>query len=180
MHHLIQKLNISDQSKIYFNSLELYDIIKDPIVLSDKATDIDECLANHWSFNVDLKYCDKDDLKAFYQAIIENRKSYLLANKIDLKMIFYAWCDNLPGNLNFSIIPQNWSKLPKGKELPFGCTINKVESLDKIIEDFTNHPHQGVIKLDSLQIDSLQKVDHDEDDEDDLSKYVLNVWSCIL
>lgn len=176
LHPLIEELVIPQKVKNYFNKLELYDIIEDPIVFSSDSEDIDECRANCWSFKLELKYCSPGDIKVFYQAVMKARKQYLLNNNINIQMIFYTWYEDISGNFYFSLIPTNWPKLRPGKELPFGCTIKKVDSLDIIIEEFINDPYKGKIPL-----NELKDVDpNEEDEEEDLSNYTLNVWSIIL
>jgi len=92
-------------------------------------------------------------------------------------MIFYTWYDDMSGNFYFSLIPINWTKLPEGKELPFGCIINKVEFLDDIIEEFVNDPYKGVIPISSLvDVDPLEK----DDEEYVENTHVRNIWSIIL
>ena len=84
----------------------------------------------------------------------------------------------MSGNFYFSLIPINWSKLPKGKELPFGCIINKVKSLDDIIEEFVNDPYKGVIPISSLiYVDPSEEEDEEENIE---NTHVQNIWSIIL
>jgi hypothetical protein len=64
IHPSIRKLNISEKAKVYFNKLEFYEIIEDPIVLSTKDNRINEYSENRWSFRVDynFKLCTKKDL----------------------------------------------------------------------------------------------------------------------
>ena len=84
---------------------------------------------------------------------------------------------HMSGNFYFSLIPINWTKLPEGKELPFGCIINKVEFLDDIIEEFVNDPYKGVIPISSLvDVDPLEK----DDEENVENTHVRNIWSIIL
>jgi len=58
-------------------------------------------------------------------------------------MVFYTWYDPMSGNFYFSIIPKNWSKLLPDQELPFGCTVNKVNKLECIISNFVNDPYKS-------------------------------------
>jgi hypothetical protein len=177
IHPLIQELNLSNKTKAYFNKLEFYEIIEDDIILSDEFNDLDEALKNRWSFGVDLRYCTADDLKVFYEAIINSRRKFLKEKNIAQQMIFYTWYDGMSGNFYFSIIPQDWNKLPPGKELPFGGIINKVESVDDIIEEFVNDKYKGVIPMDEFEtVDSFEELDY----EDYTSNFTLNVWSTTL
>lgn len=175
IHPLIDKMNISDNVKYYFNKLKFDEIIKDDIVLSNPAKEVNECLQNRWSFAVDFKYCNMNDLLVLYQSIIDSRRDYLIQNKIEIKMIFYTWYDSMSGNLNFSLIPQNWSKLLPDQELPFGCAVNKVNKLADIILNFINDPYKGAIPIDEFKVGDLQ-----DDDDDDQTEHILDVWSIIL
>jgi len=79
IHPLIEELDISNKVKRYFNKLEFYEIIEDYIVFSDKLKEIDEARANCWSFKVELKFCEINDIKAFYLAIISARRKFCCA-----------------------------------------------------------------------------------------------------
>ena len=94
-------------------------------------------------------------------------------------MIFYTYYDYMSGGFYFSIIPKNWFQLPEGKELPFDCVINKVETLDAIIDKFVSDPCKGVILLSETVL--VDPSEEDEDDEGDFkNSYVLDVWSTVL
>lgn len=172
IHPIIKKLNISNKAKAYFNKLEFYEIIEDPIILSTHDNQRNEATENRWSFKVDrnLKYYKKEELKTFYKAIISSRAQYLVTNHPSVNMIFYTWYDDMSGNFYFSLISAI-------KSLPFGCTVNKVDFLDDIIQEFIDGPYKGVIPMNEL-IDVTNVVE--EDEEDDIKKYILNVWSVIL
>jgi hypothetical protein len=179
IHPLIENINISEKVKRYFNCLEFYEIIEDAIVLSTISHEVDECEENRWSFGVDLKYCNTKDLLAFYQSVMDARRQYLILENIKTKMIFYTWYDPMSGYFYFSIIPANWSKLLPGQELPFGCTVNKVDKLENIISNFINDPYKGIIPMDQLKEISLSEALKSEDEEDP-KQYILDVWSITL
>ena len=178
IHPLIQKLQISDRAKRHFHELELYEIIEDKVFLSNKDHEVDEAMENYWRFQVDFKYCSDKEILAFYQSVIQARSQYLIKNTIKEKMIFYAWYDAQSGNLCFSIIPQNWKKLHLDQTLPFGCTINQVDSLNKIIEKFVQDEYKGTIPLNDLEDIDLSQEDAFQ--EDDPKNYILDVFSMIL
>ena len=92
-------------------------------------------------------------------------------------MVFYTWYDEMSGNFYFSIIPKNCPKLLPGQELPFGCTVNKVDQLEDIISNFVNDLYKGRIPM-----DELEEVDPSDDyvDEEDPKKYILDVWYKLL
>lgn len=175
IHPLIDLIDVSDEVKLYFTKLEFYEIIEDKIEFSTPSQEIDECRKNQWSFGVDLEHCNAEDIALFYKSVISGRRKYLSDNNIHTKMIFYTWYDPMSGNFYFSLIPENWSKLPSGQELPFGCTVNKVNDLEDIISNFINDPYKGIIPM-----DELVEVSEDDDEEDDPKKYILDVWSIIL
>lgn len=175
IHPLINELNVSGRTKSYFNQLELYDILEDPMICTDEDG-VDECIENRWSFGVELDYCNKEEIYEFFQSVIKSRQKFLQDNKIKIPMVFYTWYDEMSGNFYFSTIPENWSKLRKGKDLPFGCDINKVKTLNDIIDNFIHDEYKGVIPFDEFEI-----VDSSEDDEDDSEpEYTLDVWSTRL
>jgi hypothetical protein len=170
-------MNVSSQVKRYFHRLEFYEILEDPIILSDESREINECRENRWSFGVNLNRCNKGDILAFYHAIIDARRKYINEHKIKTKLVFYTWYDPMAGNFYFSIIPQDWPELDPGQEFPFGSTVNKVKSLDIIIENFINDPYKGAIPIEEFEeVDLLEE----SPEEEDLSKYVVDVWSIIL
>ncbi|MCC8372171.1 MAG: hypothetical protein LN568_05530 [Rickettsia endosymbiont of Pseudomimeciton antennatum] len=168
IHPSIKKLNISEKAKVYFNKLEFYEIIEDPVVLSTKDNRINEYSENRWSFRVDynFKLCTKKDLKAFYEAVIAARAKDLTTNHPGVKMIFCAWYDDMSGNLYFSLTQNQWENY----------NINKVTSIDNIIQDFIDGPDRGVIPM--VRLETVDPNDQYEDD--DMGNYVLNVWSVIL
>ena len=90
-----------------------------------------------------------------------------------INLIFYTWYEL--GDFYFSMIPQDWRLLDLGEELPFGCTVNKVDDLKVIIQNFVNDPEKGAIEF-----SELQDVYKDDDEDDDPKNYVLDVWSTIL
>jgi hypothetical protein len=171
-HHLIEKMNISEQAKYYFDKLKFYEIIEDALVLSTTLHKVNECMENQWSFKVELEYCTENDILVFYHAIIDARRQYLVINNVDIKVFFYTWYDSMSGNFYFSIISQNWKKLSPSQELPFYCAVNKVSNLEDIIQKFVNDPYQG-----RIPVEELQEVDNESDDEDPEND-ILDVW-CI-
>ncbi len=172
IHPLIDNLNIEVETKKYFTQLELNELIDDKIELSSDSLDIDEASQNWWKFKVDLDHCNVNDIKILFAAILESRKSYIKNHLTDVNLIFYAWYDYQSGDFNFSIIPKNWSKLEVDQELPFGCSINKVEEVDLIIAKFVDDPYKGVIPMEDLE-------DVDPEDTEELQgedDYTLDVW----
>ena len=92
-------------------------------------------------------------------------------------MVFYTWYDDMSGCFNFSLIPANWSKLPKEKELPFGCITNKYKCLDEVVEEYVNDPYKGRIpESEFTEVDILEELD----DSDIPNEHVVNVWLTIL
>lgn len=174
IHPTIEKLKISKKAKVYFTKLEFFEILEDPIILSTFEKKIDESLKNLWSFKVDrkLKNFTKDDLKIFYEAIIEHRAEFLRKNYPEFKMIIYTWYDDMSGNFYFSLIPTSWERLP------FGCKIKKVKYLDDIIQEFIDDPYKGVIPM--AELIDLDPLTEEEDDEEFYNNYILNVWSIII
>jgi len=175
IHPAIQVLNLSDKVKAYFNKLEFYEILEDKIAISDEFNDLNEAKENRWSFRVDLKYCNSDDLKVFYQAIIDSRRKFLRENNITQGIVFYTWYNAMSGGFYFSIIPKNFKNLLPGEEVPFDCIVNRVNSTDDLIEEFVNDKYKG-----SIPLDELIPVDPSEDDEDNdeefIRNFVLNVY----
>ncbi len=176
IHESINNINISKKVKLYFNRLAFYEIIEDVVLLSTASNEINECIENQWSFGLELKYCNPNDILAFYHAILNSRKKYLMNNNISMQMIFYTWYNPMSGRFYFSMIPKNWPKLLPGQELPFGCTVNKVDQLEEIISNFVHDPYKGRIPIDALEEDSLDDCVKEEDPK----RYLLDVWSTIL
>lgn len=168
IHPSIRKLNISEKAKMYFSELEFYEIIEDLIIFSTKDNRINEYSKNRWGFRVDynFKLCTKKELKTFYEAVIAARAKDLTTNHPGIRMIFYTRYDDMSGNLYFSLTQNQWKNY----------NINEVTSIDNIIQDFIDDPDRGVIPMVKLEVIDL----NDQDEDDDIKKYVLNVWSVIL
>ena len=177
IHNTLQKLNVSNLVKCYFNSLEFDEIIDSPLVTSTKLLKIDESIENLWSFSVDLKYCTEDDILIFYESIINARKANLVKNNINEKMIFYTWYDELSGCFYFSSIPVGWKNLKPGQVLPFDCLIHKAEILQKIVSNFSTDQYRGKIPMGELKL--LEQSDS-FDDNTVFKNHGLDFWSIIL
>ena len=161
---IIDNLDISKRAKIYFNKLELYKIIENPIILDLK--NIKTC--NQWSFGLgaDLTKFTKRDIKIFIEAVIKARTKYLEQYHAGVHMIFYFWYDDMSGNFYFNLICLSDE---------YSTKENTVKSIDDIINDFfADDACRGIIKFANL-ID----VDPDDTDEYELL-YILNLWSIVI
>jgi len=157
MNNLITDLPLSETAKAYFNDFELYEILEKPIII-----------------------CDNDDIEKFFEAILHSRKKYISDSGIKKKMIFYTWYDQMSGQICFSVIPVDWSKMPFGKDLPFRCKVSNVEKLEDIIEEHEEDNYRGSIPMDELNMldekNELKKTTSDKNQ----GEFVLKVWSKIL
>ena len=181
IHPLIEELALSYETKLYFNDLKLYEIIADEIVISSNDIVIDEDRVNCWSFSVSSRFVTKSDLYELYRAIMSSRSLSLSNQEIDKNMIFYTWYDPMSGNFYFSLISSDWKGLPKDKQLPFSCKVNRVTSLDHILNEGLNDPYKGVIPLEEIKIlDQSYAQDDSSFEESKEEGFTLNVWSTIL
>ena len=180
LHPLIMAMDIPLKVKHYFNELELYDIIGDELIIGKNNEEIDESRINCWSFSLDPNQCHKDDISQLYEAIITSRVQDLKKLGTDQKAIFYTWYDSLSGSFYLSLMSFDGGRPPE-KQLPFGCKINLVASLDYIIEDFLNDSYHGVIPITELEIIEKSRANYPTDlDEVKEEKYSVDVWTIIL
>lgn len=71
IHPLIDKLNISDNAKAYFNEQKFYEMIQSPVSIGTVNDPVNEATENWWAFNVqDESYRFlESDLKLLYSAV---------------------------------------------------------------------------------------------------------------
>ena len=164
IHPLIDELAISKKAKNYFNKLEFYEIIEDPIVINSKNTKV----CNQWSFdlgNNSTKFT-KQDIKIFIEAVIIARTNFLVTNSPNVKMVFYFWYDDMNGNFYFNLVPLNDE---------YSANENTVNSIDEIIDDyFAKDACRGIIKFANL-------IEIDPNDAEKYEPiYKSNLWSVII
>lgn len=171
-HPTIESLNVSKKAKAYFNKYHFYEFFSNDINVNPLTC----ATENLCSFSIDIHACNENDILTFYNAIITAKKQYLQNNNIHMDMIFYTWYCQMSGNFYFSIRHNDTSKSLEDQKQPFECTINHVKSLQNIILNFVNDQVKGIIPLDDLKNIDIEDVE----DDDESTKYVLDVWSTVL
>lgn len=127
----IVSLNISARTKKYYKKYKFDEIVHDSVFLSTDGDVISETRKNTWRFNFGRTKWDDlyRDLPLLYQFIQLHRSIYLKRHYPSRKTIFYTWYDGQLMSLKFSIISID-------HDLPFGCKIEIVESLNTIINNY--------------------------------------------
>jgi hypothetical protein len=181
LHPIIEKMNVSEKAKSFFNKYEFYEIIEDPIATYEGDKEIEEHMKNRWSFKVDLKYCAKDDILDLYHEILKSRREYIKENNIKKKLLFFTWYDSMSGSFYFSIISKKNDEDSTYSELPFDCTLEKVQSIEELVQIYIDDSYKGVIPLSEIKFFE----DGEEEEMDKLleeieEKYTLPLWVTTL
>ena len=168
MNNFIKKTSgISEIAWNHMNNINVYNMInitkKDLIINKDNNIEGERnCYSIKFS-QEQLKDINVNDIEALFKLIIYQRKILLKELNIEF-MYFYIWHDILSGNLNFSLTSSN--------TLPFGCTLNLVDSIKKIAHVYLSEPG-GFIPIEELR--EIRK-EHDKDDEE--KEFILDVYKC--
>ena len=148
------------------NVCKIINITKEDLIIN-KNNDIEgerNCYSIKFS-QEQLKDITVNDIEALFKLIIYQRKILLKELNIEF-MYFYIWHDILSGDLNFSLTSSN--------TLPFGCTLNIVHTIKKIINTYLSKPG-GFIPIEELT--EIKKEYDKADDEEfilDVYKYKLS------
>lgn len=144
----------------------LHEVASDAIVIN--PTDINnECHSNMWSFSLSpeqLATVTHEDIATFIRAVASAR-SRQLRNYQPGSMLFYCWHDDMAGQLRFSLVSGSHGFLP------FGCTVEVIHDLRRIIDSWLASPqNQGILWHE------LQPVDAPEIVGKEPVNYTLQVW----
>lgn len=147
----------------------LDEVVEDRLYVSNAPADIGrECRANLWCISIGGSLADQltvDELADFLQTVKNNRREQLLAHPNQRPMLFYVWYDGQAGQLRFSLV----SETDIG--LPFGCKLQPVDAVTRILQLCLESPH-----LDGIPFEELREVPLDEPSEE-LEEFVLEIFS---
>jgi len=164
---------------------ELQELLEDPIFLSGNAFSVQEEIRNNmWAitFSEDfVKTIQVKDLEKFITQLLLNR-SQQINNKFDaMPATFYLWFDEMAFQLRFNILSGN------DITLPFGCTLNILNSPVPIFQKFLNEAQAEIHPLDFQNFTFLKpgdpgwdEFDDDDDQEKDISKQIIDVYVTTL
>lgn len=134
----------------------------------DKRFNNNEIRKNMWILSLDLAVIDKisiQDFINFVSKFLAKKRQEITQKDITSPVVFYMWFDAMAAQLRFNII----SNVDRKISLPFGCTVEVVDSPEPIIEDFlTSHYHDGI------PWGELEEVDDDSDEDE--QPFVLKVY----
>jgi hypothetical protein len=141
----------------FFNDLQ--EIITDIVYIAPKVEDIDEEIMNNsWSISVTQELCKElkeDDLRTFFDSVINNRREQVKNSKYNHGMIFYLWFEQQSGRLRFNLISDFHEKLP------FGCELLEVNNIEDIIIEFLKYEYHDGIPVIENEDDSIQPITED-------------------
>lgn len=124
------------------------------------------CLSFSPEFFKELGY---DKLVSFFKILIETRDIQLKASAFNEPVTFYLWFDEQALQLRFNIIPG------EDASLPFGCTVNKVDSIEPILNKFFSIINDVLEGKDFFEVYDAQDIE-DIDDDESPKNYVLDVY----
>ncbi len=147
------------------------DIISDRIYLTENIDELNkEIENNHWSISIDsgtAKLIDINDLRLFLREVVTNRIEQLKMSNKNIDLLFYLWCDEQAGSLNFNFINSKHSRLPFGADLEF------VDTLDLILKDFLDSDYLDGIPINELSDENIKT-------EENNANFVLKVYKKVL
>lgn len=133
--------------------LQQLDIIADDtLFIGHSRADLQKEIENNmWCISVDSELAKEitvEDLSAFLEKVILNRKGQIEKLKPPNNMIFYMWFDEQAVQLRLNII----SDYDTG--LPFGCKVVPVINYSHVIETFLKSPFHDGIPIEELHMES--------------------------
>jgi hypothetical protein len=142
-------------------------IINSPILITGfPSLKDDETATNMWCVSFDdniLESFSKEQFEEFVVAIIENRKQQITQMYNSLPSTFYMWFDEMAVQLRFNILSGH------AIQLPFGCHVEIVDSIESIWQEFKDSRHQEGISWSELEF-------FEDDIDDDEEEYILKVY----
>ena len=128
---------------------------------------------NMWSFSLTPEQAAAlvpEQVETFVRDVLAARSQKLAATARG-PMLFYCWHDEMAAQLRFSLV----SKGDGG--LPFGCEVERVESLSEIVRPFLSSRYHGGIPWSEFRdISDLSESELEQLDQQD-QKYTLKVWA---
>jgi len=137
------------------------------LITGDRARQNEEIAENMWVISINEEDREKilpNQLVDFLFVLINKRIDQMSKGGTIYPVVFYMWFDEMAAQLRLNMISDF------GKQLPFGCNIEIIDSPEPIIKDFlASDYHQGI------SWDELSEMD-DVVDEDDNLLFVLKVF----
>ena len=150
----------------FLHSIE--EIVHAPLFIGEDRQE--EIANNMWRISVCSELANAltvEDLSAFFDRVISNRKEQVRLLKPIADMLFYLWFDEQASQIRFNVI----SDAETG--LPFVCKIALTNNYNVILKNFLEHPFHDGIPLENMQ-------DIDFNGEYDSESYSLNVYCVTL
>jgi len=122
---------------------DLEEIITDPLFIGAKDEEISN---NMWCVSVNselAKVITFEDLSAFIERVIANRKEQIKTINPAANVLFYLWFDEQASQIRFNVISDDRTGLP------FRCNVTLAEDYASILKDFLGHPYHDGIPLET-------------------------------
>ncbi len=142
----------------------LEDVMNDELIISIENPEVE--FENTWSFTIPTNEgVTTDSLLSFIENIINCR-----SKQASIQMTIYFWCDEMSGQLKFSL-----TSLPKEK-LPFKCEIEHIDDINEIIALCLNISEPGVNSYAELEGLTIEEAFQTEIE----TSLRLKVWSKVI
>jgi hypothetical protein len=155
---------------ILYSAKDLDTILSEPILITgDMKSHEREIEQNMWAISLaDITPVGitHEKLVSFVVSLRNIIRKQLQNNNISSPVTLYMWFDEMAGQLRFNILSGHIV------QLPFGCHVEKVLSVEQIIDVFLSSRYLHGISADELEPDAWI----DEQDDDDDEQYTLPVY----
>ncbi|WP_199718865.1 hypothetical protein, partial [Halorubrum sp. Atlit-9R] len=143
------------------------------IFIGRKIDDLErETTQNTWSISMSQQLVEEfkiEDLRDFFYKVIMNRSEQIGMSDSKNGMFFYIWFDYLSGRLRFNLISDMHTKLP------FKCKIEKLESIDPIINEFLTFPYHDGFPFEEVTDDEIEEETEEETEVGSLDVYLYHI-----
>ena len=158
-------------------------ILNSPIYLDRETAQLQEgILKNAWGFGLSDKFLKKItimDLSQFVSDLIIHRTRQIRDMNLGKNATLYIWFDAMALQIRFNILSG------ENIELPFGCTLNFVESLNVILQQYIDAEYEDS-KNSYYTFDAVRERDSEgnmpdwEYENKDFDEYIQDVWVTTL
>lgn len=147
---------------------ELTELGDEPLFIANSNEELELEVARNLcliSISGDIaKVTSVDDFITFFNSLLLSREAEIKEKLVQQKMIFYAWFDEMAGQLRFNFISSDHDNLP------FTANLRRV-TLEKIIKDFLSSMFQGGIPAEDFEGSLVEDTSND---------FVLEVFSKLI
>ena len=159
--------------------VDLKKILMSRIYLEQEtAQSVQDILRNSWGMRFSNKLAKKveiTDLSLFMSNLIQYRTEQLCKMNLGINATLYVWFDVSFAQICFNVLSG------EDIELPFGCTVNIVDSLDIILQHYLDAAHEysrgNYYKMSLIE---RENINWNDDDDGDPKKFILDVWVTTL